>query len=64
MFEWHSEHVKRPWEEDKNCPMSIHQEREGRFSVKEGEREQDVPIRRDRTAKDKKAYFINGLFLM
>jgi hypothetical protein len=44
--------------------MSIHQEREGRFSVKEGEREQDVPIRRDRTAKDKKAYFINGLFLM
>jgi hypothetical protein len=44
--------------------MSIHQELRGRFSIKEGEREQDVPISRDRIEMDRKVYFSNGLFLI
>ena len=43
--------------------MSIHQERR-EFSVKEGEREQDAPISRDRIERDKKMCFNNGLYLI
>ena len=64
MSEWHSEHERWPWGEDKNFPISIHQERWGRFSIKEEEREQDAPISRDRIERDKKVCFSNGLFLI
>ena len=57
MSEWHSEQARRPWEEDKNFPISIHQDREGRVSTREGEDEQDGIIRRKKRERIRREYF-------
>jgi hypothetical protein len=37
--------------------MSIHQDREGGVSTREGEGEQDDPIRRKKRERDRREYF-------
>ena len=64
MSEWHSEQERRPWEEERNFPISINQERWGRVSFVDWEEEYADPNRKKRTKKGKRETFNILLFLI
>jgi hypothetical protein len=64
MSEWHSEQERRPWEEDKNFPISIHQERFGRVSFVDWAEEYADPSRKKRTKKSNRETFNILLFII
>jgi hypothetical protein len=62
MSEWHSEQERRPWEEDKNFPISTNQERFGSGSVPDAWVDHAITKKKDTIKAYEKYLFGTGLY--